>query len=181
MVTFTEFSGSVAASATVRCIGFCNVLCKAQGEVAFSVGLCSCTPRMSISWKINKHEIPTYQHTSNYFPELFYFCQLFDKQIMTNAKCYFPDGSIATGDTPCNSAATSNSVSACCGYSDICLDNALCLMQHKLLRIVRGSCTDETWQSPQCAQYCSDGNCHLFSIAPDLVKMSYAISLVSSC
>lgn len=99
---------------------------------------------------------------------------------MANAKCYFPDGSIASNDTPCNSAATKNSVSACCGHSDICLDNALCLPQHESPALVRGSCTDETWQSPMCAQYCSDSNCPLFSIAPDLVLESYAVSLVSS-
>ena len=153
---------------------------QSSGGFVFSVGLCSNTPRMPICWKTNKHQILTYQHTPNYFPTLFFVCQLSNQQIMTNAKCYFPDGSIATGDTPCNSVAASNSVSACCGYSDICLDNALCLMQHNSPGIVRGSCTDETWQSHECAQYCTDGNCHLFSIAPDLVKMSYAISLVSS-
>ena len=158
---------------------------QSSGEIIFLVGLCSSTPQMPICWKLTSIEDRTliYEHTSNFklgintLPNAF---QSSNKQNMANAKCYFPDGSIATNDTPCNSAATSNSVSACCGHSDICLDNALCLMQHDDLGIVRGSCTDETWQSPECAQYCPDGNRHLLSIAPDLVQGPYAVSLVSS-
>ncbi|KAM0801885.1 hypothetical protein BDR22DRAFT_845558 [Usnea florida] len=99
---------------------------------------------------------------------------------MANAKCYYPDGSMANSDTPCNSAATISTFSACCDQSDICLDNGLCLMQHISPRISRGSCTDPSWRSPECAQFCSDGKCHLFTIALGLVQESYAVSLVSS-
>ena len=97
---------------------------------------------------------------------------------MANTKCYYPDGSISTGDIPCNSAAAGNSVSACCGQSDICLDNGLCFVQESSPTVARGSCTDETWQSLQCAQYCSDGNCPCFGKALDLFQESYARSLV---
>lgn len=72
--------------------------------------------------------------------------------------CYFPDGSVAVKDTPCNSYATSYTESACCGYLEVCLDNHLCLAQSGAEVISRGSCTDETWQSAECCQYCADGD-----------------------
>ena len=66
--------------------------------------------------------------------------------------CYFPDGSAATRDTPCR-ALSSNQASACCGYSDLCLDNGLCY-GHGV--VSRGTCTDQSWQSGECAQTCRD-------------------------
>ena len=72
--------------------------------------------------------------------------------------CYFPNGSAADRDIPCR-APTSNQASACCAYSDICLDNSLCLAQSGVGIITRGSCTDQSWQSSECARYCQDGKC----------------------
>ena len=40
----------------------------------------------------------------------------------------------------------------------MCLSNNLCLNQGGAELISRGSCTDETWQSSECGQYCLDGN-----------------------
>ena len=78
---------------------------------------------------------------------------------MTNAQtCYYPDGSVAPPDTPCHSPSVGDGASACCNHGDVCLDNNLCLAQSSGELITRGSCTDETWQSPECSQYCSDGN-----------------------
>lgn len=78
---------------------------------------------------------------------------------MANAQtCYFPNGLISPSDTPCHSPSSANGASACCAYSDICLDNQLCLSQSGPAWITRGSCTDETWQSPGCSQNCSDVN-----------------------
>ena len=71
--------------------------------------------------------------------------------------CYFPDGSQSPRDTPCHTPSVGDGASACCAYSDICLDNNLCLAQSGAEVITRGSCTDETWQSPECSQYCADG------------------------
>lgn len=68
----------------------------------------------------------------------------------TNNKCWFPDGSAATGDTVCDSNINP---SACCGSDSLCLANGLCL---KYGVIGRGTCTDSTWQSPLCPQYCLD-------------------------
>lgn len=39
----------------------------------------------------------------------------------------------------------------------MCLSNNLCLNQDGAELISRGSCTDETWQSSECGQYCLDG------------------------
>lgn len=79
---------------------------------------------------------------------------------MANAPlCYFPDGSLATRDTPCKSPSLNGGASPCCAFSDVCLDNHLCLAQDGPELITRGSCTDKYWQSPECSQYCSDGKC----------------------
>ena len=69
--------------------------------------------------------------------------------------CYFPDGSEANRDTTCRAQAYGQA-SACCAYMDICLDNSLCLSAVTEV-ITRGSCTDPTWQSPNCPRYCQDG------------------------
>ena len=76
------------------------------------------------------------------------------------ASCYHPDGSIAHDHTPCRSPSIGNGdgAVACCPHADICLDNHLCLAQTGPAVIYRGSCTDRKWESPDCAQYCSDGS-----------------------
>ena len=71
--------------------------------------------------------------------------------------CYFPSGSISTLDTPCHSPSIGGGASACCASSDICLNNTLCLGQTGSALISRGTCTDRTWQNPECPQYCADG------------------------
>lgn len=78
-------------------------------------------------------------------------------------KCYFPDGSEVTSDTPCQSSSTSDGASACCNSLDVCLESHLCLAQNGAPMISRGSCTDKTWQSQECSQYCADGKPHPYS------------------
>ena len=90
---------------------------------------------------------------------------LLEKAVTVGAQtCYFPDGSVAGRDTPCR-APTSDQASACCAYSDICLDNNLCLGQNGSQSISRGSCTDQTWHSSECPQYCQDGKMPIFLCA----------------
>lgn len=87
------------------------------------------------------------------------FAFLLGNLIVISAQtCYYPDGSVSSHDTPCHSISTGDGASACCGYSDICLDNGLCLAQSGAEITSRGGCTDETWQSPQCSQFCEDVN-----------------------
>ena len=78
--------------------------------------------------------------------------------------CYFPDGSKATSDTPCQeSSSASDGASACCNSADACLESHLCLEQSGGPVISRGSCTDQTWRSQECSQYCADGKYGKFS------------------
>lgn len=67
--------------------------------------------------------------------------------------CYMPDGSNADqGTAPCNSTAA---VSACCDPRDSCTTSGLCLGASGW--IYRSACTDQTWNSPVCAQQCRTG------------------------
>ncbi|EMC98481.1 hypothetical protein BAUCODRAFT_121349 [Baudoinia panamericana UAMH 10762] len=76
-------------------------------------------------------------------------------QCVPETSCYWPDHSPAYNQTPCNAQA---SVSWCCYFTDICLSNGMCLQQSNVYtnRLGRGSCTDSTWSSPACPQYCAD-------------------------
>lgn len=78
--------------------------------------------------------------------------------------CYFPDGSESPRDTPCRAPA-SGQASACCPYLDVCLDNSLCLAQTGNEVVIRGTCTDRTWQSSDCPRYCQDGTFFCLSLS----------------
>ena len=73
-----------------------------------------------------------------------------------SGKCYYPNGNVAL-DFPCDSDAEN---SMCCGdgrdelnfVGFACLSNKLC--QSETGRIIRGSCTDPTWKSPECVRNC---------------------------
>lgn len=87
---------------------------------------------------------------------------LLEKAVTISAQtCFFPNGDVSSRDTPCR-ALPSDQASACCAYMDVCLDNGLCLAQQDNEVVSRGSCTDSTWQSDTCPQYCQDGK---FSIS----------------
>ena len=78
----------------------------------------------------------------------FLFWQGFRASTALAQKCYAPNGDA------CN-PTSSNQVSACCAPPDTCLSNGLCLGAD--MTPSRGSCTDRTWKSTGCAQWCSDG------------------------
>ncbi|RSM12407.1 hypothetical protein CEP52_002494 [Fusarium oligoseptatum] len=65
-------------------------------------------------------------------------------------QCYYPNGE-ESPDHPCDEDAE---VSACCGgsFGSICMSNKLCAGGDG--GIVRGSCTDKNWASPECPLYC---------------------------
>ncbi|KAJ5612224.1 hypothetical protein N7510_005418 [Penicillium lagena] len=72
--------------------------------------------------------------------------------VITGAtQCYYPNGTPADGDIPCLGDGTA---SACCGPDAICLSNGLCLAIEQPFGLSRGSCSDSTWQSDKCPQYC---------------------------
>lgn len=73
--------------------------------------------------------------------------------------CFFPDGTRASGDIACNPDASSES--ACCGVGYACLANGICQQTSAApdnggVRFIRGSCTDISWQSSSCPQFCID-------------------------
>ncbi|UKZ56948.1 hypothetical protein TrVGV298_010795 [Trichoderma virens] len=65
-------------------------------------------------------------------------------------QCYYPNGN-PSSDFPCDPNAKQ---SACCGggLGASCLSNKLC--QSNDGNIIRGSCSDKNWSSPECANFC---------------------------
>ncbi|KAM0797565.1 hypothetical protein BDR22DRAFT_824195 [Usnea florida] len=77
--------------------------------------------------------------------------------VMADAQmCYSPDGTAFPTDSPCHSPSIVDGASACCNTHDVCLNNGLCLSQAGGEFIYRGTCTDQSWHSPNCSQYCAD-------------------------
>jgi hypothetical protein len=81
--------------------------------------------------------------------------------------CYYPDGGTAKGDYACNLTAEH---SFCCAVGYNCLDNKICVAVGNS-DWNRGSCTDKTWNSPECPQFCknfsSSGGSWLVNCAED--------------
>lgn len=79
--------------------------------------------------------------------------------------CYFPNHKTANLNNYDNYACSlSSNVSACCAAGSVCLSNGLC--QSGTNEVIRGSCTDQTWTSPDCPQYCL-GNANARRIAKE--------------
>lgn len=81
---------------------------------------------------------------------LIIFC-LALKPLTAFGQCYYPNQSPAKADHPCDPDASS---SACCGsgIGVVCLSNNLC--QGANGAIIRGSCSEDDWNSSSCAHYC---------------------------
>ena len=71
--------------------------------------------------------------------------------------CYYPNGSIAPDDRPCNASAQQ---SACCPQEDACMNNGLCFgaSSQRPNVLSRNTCTDSNFQDDACPQYCADVN-----------------------
>jgi hypothetical protein len=85
---------------------------------------------------------------------IFYFSGL----VSSVLNCYYPNAASASPHTPCDESAET---SACCNPGDLCLSNGYCFQQFGAWanRLARGSCTDSTWSSSICPQFCDDGKC----------------------
>ncbi|OCL13400.1 hypothetical protein AOQ84DRAFT_225623 [Glonium stellatum] len=74
------------------------------------------------------------------------------------ATCYFPDTTEASHDFPCY---PDRDISVCCGPGFACLPNGICEVTSDAVNpgvsypFVRGSCTDKTWASTACPQFCA--------------------------
>lgn len=75
-------------------------------------------------------------------------------QTCLGKKCYYPGGEEAPGDLPCDTEAEH---SPCCAGGKIagaCLANKLCLAKGNPDWYARGSCTDPTFEAPECPKFC---------------------------
>jgi len=102
------------------------------------------------------------QHFSEtHFLYLFLALYLFtDISVASNTTCYFPDGLESKG-SPCNPTAN---VSTCCGPGFVCLSNGLCTpgpndRKTYDYKFYRSSCTDSTWKSSACPNFCLGRRC----------------------
>jgi hypothetical protein len=66
--------------------------------------------------------------------------------------CFYPDGSTAQSDFACNLTAEH---SFCCAVGYNCLENKICVAVGES-DWNRGSCTDKSWNSPECPRFCMD-------------------------
>ncbi|KAK3307803.1 uncharacterized protein B0T15DRAFT_85528 [Chaetomium strumarium] len=81
-------------------------------------------------------------------------------------KCYYPNGNEAGIDWACDENAENSPCCAGAPFGFACLENGLC--QGKDGKVIRGSCTDETWMSPECPHFCLNWD----SVGHDLVPCS---------
>lgn len=80
-----------------------------------------------------------------------------------NATCHYPDG-VANNGSPCDPDAD---VSMCCGPTFVCISNGLCKVGRDTTRgynyeYYRSGCTDATWNSSSCPQFCVGGRVHKY-------------------
>ena len=68
----------------------------------------------------------------------------------TSQACYWPDGSLATGNYACGSDDTVNH--ACCPIDGSCVDGGYCFGLYGYLS--RFSCTDRSWNDAACPSQC---------------------------
>ena len=73
-------------------------------------------------------------------------------QSAAGQNCYYPNGDLSTGDGACSSDG-----GACCPFNWECLSNGLCYLENAGY-FGRYTCTDRTWQSGSCSQFCTQGN-----------------------
>ncbi|KAL8794381.1 MAG: hypothetical protein Q9195_003079 [Heterodermia aff. obscurata] len=86
--------------------------------------------------------------------------------------CYYPDGT-DSDDIPCHPTAD---VSFCCARASACLSNLVCENPPNRASgftgdYARGSCTDKSWNSTACPQFCQtevpNEGCPMTSCMPD--------------
>src|SRR3569833_2755146 len=75
----------------------------------------------------------------------YFITTLLSPAVLGQQMCYFPNGSPSPNDTPCRSSGFTH----CCNNQSICLGNGFCQsVEFQPYTLSRGSCTDQTWQSP---------------------------------
>ena len=76
---------------------------------------------------------------------------------LSAAICYYPNGDASPQDVPCRDDTDD---STCCGPGYACLTNNICMatgLERQIpnaAKYDRGSCTDKSWRSSQCPNFC---------------------------
>ena len=94
--------------------------------------------------------------SNNFFGTALLLTILFPLAAISLKNCYFPDGTAAPNDVPCNPTWDE---SACCGSGWDCLDNGTLCIPSKddpstVGDMARGTCTDRDWLSHACPSFC---------------------------
>jgi hypothetical protein len=93
-------------------------------------------------------------------------------------KCYFHNGDLAAFDIPCTNLTTLDDADIpCCGSGRQCLENRMCSSVEGDPNPSRGSCTDQSWQSGNCPQFCDSG----MSISPILRTVELILHSYKGC
>ena len=92
------------------------------------------------------------------FAIFLYVSLFFTHSLFVEATCYYSDGLDAPGDVPCHKDSTVDP-DFCCGQGAICLTNKICL--NNIETLVRGTCTDRSWNSTACPSFCLSGDSSL--------------------
>lgn len=79
-------------------------------------------------------------------------------------QCYWPDTSRADNLEAC-SPGPDNVFAPCCYQGHYCLSNGLCLDKTGMT-LYRAGCTDSSFNSQSCGNYCSNDNFELAGMAP---------------
>ncbi|KAH7033680.1 uncharacterized protein B0I36DRAFT_321878 [Microdochium trichocladiopsis] len=82
--------------------------------------------------------------------------------------CYWPDGSVAVGDVPCNTSASG--YSSCCATGDVCYKGTICASMKFENTFYRSSCTDQLWRdSNDCTMRCAFTNVRSTLAGPEIL------------
>ena len=88
----------------------------------------------------------------------FVLIQIFILSVAANS-CYFPEGDVGANDLACFPL---QEFSFCCGPGYACLENKLCMNTPEASdglspgSLIRGSCTDPTYDSSACPPFCNN-------------------------
>jgi hypothetical protein len=86
----------------------------------------------------------------------------------SHAECWFPNGDRAWKDNPCNDDGNN---STCCPLGSECMSNNLCFFPGPDI-YERHSCTDRSWEDPNCLNICSRGEFRLIVFLKCVLSIS---------
>lgn len=77
---------------------------------------------------------------------------------LISATCYAPDGNVSPNDSPClPDQVEEGGAGFCCSTGYACLSNRMCMktsLVKPLHTFYRATCTDKTWNDPNCPNFC---------------------------